>query len=38
MAKIKPELTKGLMDRGWTKNTIDELWDIMIEFSKYALE
>lgn len=38
MAKVKPELTKGLIDRGWAVSQVDELWDIMIEFSKYSLE
>lgn len=36
MAKVKPELTQGLQRRGWTTEQVNELWDIMIEFSKYS--
>ncbi|WP_343771452.1 hypothetical protein [Oceanobacillus oncorhynchi] len=36
MAKVKPELVQGLKNRGWKDETINELWDIMVEFSKYS--
>ncbi|MBM7598296.1 DNA polymerase-3 subunit alpha [Virgibacillus halotolerans] len=36
MAKVKPELVKGLENRGWDDDKINELWDIMVEFSKYS--
>ena len=38
MAEVKPELKKGLINRGWMEETVEELWDIMVEFSKYSLE
>lgn len=36
MAKVKPELVQGLKKRGWQDETISELWNIMVEFSKYS--
>lgn len=36
MNKVKPELVKGLQSLGWKDDTIEELWDIMVEFSKYS--
>lgn len=34
--KIKPELYKGLSERGWTTEQLDQLWDSMIDFAKYS--
>ncbi|WP_445671519.1 DNA polymerase III subunit alpha [Paenibacillus sp. FSL R7-0302] len=34
--KVEPELRQGLYDRGWTKEQVDTLWEIMLEFAKYS--
>ena len=34
--KIKPELYKGLSERGWTIEQLNQLWDSMIDFAKYS--
>ena len=34
--KIKPELYNGLMNRGWTIEQLDSLWDSMLDFAKYS--
>lgn len=34
--KIKPELIEGLLKRGWDKNTVEELWNVMLDFAKYS--
>lgn len=36
MAKAEPEMRSGLYARGWTKEQVDTLWEIMLEFSKYS--
>lgn len=36
MNKVEPELRQGLYDRGWTKEQVDTLWEIMLEFAKYS--
>lgn len=36
MAKIEPELKSGLMNRGWTKEQVNTLWDDILEFAKYS--
>lgn len=37
MEQCKDELYEGLVNkRGWTKEQVDQLWDIMVEFSKYS--
>lgn len=36
MAQVEPELRKGLSARGWTEEQMNELWDTMVEFSKYS--
>src|SRR5690606_38585298 len=33
---VKPELFEGLTNRGWTKQQIEELWNIMLDFAKYS--
>lgn len=34
--KIKPELYKGLQNRGWTVGKLDKLWESMLDFAKYS--
>lgn len=34
--KIKPELYKGLINRGWTDNQFNQLWESMLDFAKYS--
>lgn len=34
--KIKPELYKGLSERGWTQEQLDNLWESMLDFAKYS--
>lgn len=34
--KIKPELYKGLQNRGWTVEQLDKLWESMLDFAKYS--
>lgn len=36
LAKVEPELRKGLYSRGWSKEQVDELWRIMLDFAKYS--
>lgn len=36
LAKIQPELFKGLSNRGWTETQLNELWDMMLDFAKYS--
>ena len=36
LAEIQPELYKGLSDRGWSKEQLDNLWDTMLDFAKYS--
>lgn len=36
LAEIKPELYKGLMNRGWTEEQLDNLWETMLDFAKYS--
>lgn len=36
MNKIYPELKKGLMDRCWSEEQVEELWGIMLDFAKYS--
>lgn len=34
--KIKPELYRGLFDRGWTQEQLDSLWNSMLAFARYS--
>lgn len=36
LAEIQPELYKGLSDRGWTQEQLDNLWETMLDFAKYS--
>lgn len=36
LKKAEPELREGLYARGWTKEQVDKLWEIMLEFAKYS--
>ena len=36
MAKIEPELKKGLINRGWTTAQVDELWTTILRFASYS--
>lgn len=36
MAKIEPELKNGLINRGWTQNLVDKLWEDILQFAKYS--
>lgn len=36
MAKIEPELKNGLMNRGWTQEQVNTLWDTILDFAKYS--
>lgn len=36
MNKIEPELKDGLVNRGWTKKQVDELWETILMFAKYS--
>ena len=36
MAKIEPELKNGLMQRGWTQEQVDTLWDTILDFARYS--
>lgn len=36
MAKIEPEMKQGLMDKGWTQEQVDTLWDDILKFAKYS--
>lgn len=36
MAKIEPEMKQGLIDKGWTQDQVDQLWDDIIKFAKYS--
>lgn len=36
MAKIEPELKKGLINRSWTQAEVDKLWEDILAFSKYS--
>ena len=36
MAKIEPEMKQGLIDKGWTQEQVDTLWDDIIKFAKYS--
>lgn len=34
--KIKPELFKGLSDRGWDNEQLNNLWETMLDFARYS--
>lgn len=36
MAKIEPELKNGLINRGWTQEQVDKLWEDILLFAKYS--
>lgn len=36
MAKIEPELKNGLMQRGWSQEQADNLWEDILAFAKYS--
>lgn len=36
MKKVKPELFEGLSKLGWTEDSLEELWQIMIDFASYS--
>lgn len=36
MKEVGKELREGLYKRGWTKEQVDTLWDIMLDFSRYS--
>lgn len=36
LAEIQPELYKGLSERGWTQEQLDNLWETMLDFAKYS--
>ena len=36
MAKIEPELKQGLMNRSWTQEQVDQLWEDILQFAKYS--
>jgi DNA polymerase-3 subunit alpha len=36
LAEIQPELYKGLSNRGWTQEQLDNLWETMLDFAKYS--
>ena len=36
MDEIKPELIKGLLNRGWTNEQLTTLWDDILKFAKYS--
>ena len=36
MAKIEPEMKQGLINKGWTENQVNTLWDDIIKFAKYS--
>ena len=36
LAEIQPELYRGLSDRGWTQEQLDNLWETMLDFAKYS--
>ena len=35
LAEIQPELYKGLLDRGWTQEQLDSLWEPLLDCAKY---
>ena len=36
LSEIKPELYRGLSNRKWTEEQIDNLWETMLDFAKYS--
>lgn len=36
LAEIQPELYKGLSDRGWSQEQLDNLWETMLAFARYS--
>lgn len=36
MAKIEPEMKQGLINRGWTQEQVNQLWDDIVRFAKYS--
>lgn len=36
MNKIEPELKSGLIKRGWTQESVDQLWEDIVKFAKYS--
>jgi DNA polymerase-3 subunit alpha len=36
MNKVKPELNTKLLERGWTQNQFDDLWEQIEAFAKYS--
>jgi DNA polymerase-3 subunit alpha len=36
MAKIEPELKDGLIQRGWTLEEVNQLWEDILMFAKYS--
>lgn len=36
LAQVEPELREGLYKRDWSKEQVDELWEIMLDFAKYS--
>lgn len=36
MAKIEPEMKNGLMNRGWSQEQVDKLWDDILKFARYS--
>ena len=36
MATIEPELKQGLINRGWSIEQVDQLWDTILKFASYS--
>ena len=36
MKKIEPLLKNGLIDKGWTKEQCDKLWETILDFARYS--
>ncbi|MBF0429749.1 MAG: DNA polymerase III subunit alpha [Fibrobacteria bacterium] len=36
MAELKPKFVNGAVERGYTKNVAEKIWDVLVPFSSYA--